>query len=308
VPAVDVAHLYNVARIGQVRGLPWLSAAITSLYQINSFLDAELLRKQIVASIVGFVKTPAGDPADPADVRAAYGQVTPPETAGDLPNVTMEPGSMQYLDPGQEVEFNNPADVGGNFEAFLASSYRSVAAASDIIFEELTGDWRATNDRTFRAMFATFKRTVRQWQFNLVAQQFGQPIWTRFIDYAVSSGALKVPKSVDAKDLYRCEWRPERWEYIHPVQDVAATGEAIALGLTSRSAEVAERGDDIEEIDRQIAADHAREETLGLSFGTATPQGAGGAGGAGDSPAGTPAPATPGKTPQVPNSAPSEWQ
>lgn len=267
VSAEDVAHMYNVSRIGQLRGLPWLSAAITTLYQVNQYLDAELLRKQMVALIVGFIRKPAAEMVLPQNVQETLGPISEAADGGP-PDVAMEPGTMTYLEAGEDVVFNSPGDVGGNFDTFLTATYRTVAAGADLIYEELTGDWSNTNDRTFRAMFGTFKRTVRQWQFNLVAAQFCTPVWTRFVDYALASGALVVPKSVNEQDLRRCEWRPERWEYLNPVQDVAATGEAIALGLTSRQAEVAERGDDIEVVDAQLADDHAREEALGLSFGT----------------------------------------
>jgi capsid protein len=42
--------------------------------------------------------------------------------AGGLPNdqgvqvATLEAGTMQELEPGEDVRFNEPADVGGNYE------------------------------------------------------------------------------------------------------------------------------------------------------------------------------------------------
>ena len=59
---------------------------------------------------------------------------------------------------------------------------------------------------------------------------------------------------------------PQRWPYLHPVQDVQAEQRAIRAGFTSRSATVAEHGEDAEEIDRQQAADNARADTLGLRY------------------------------------------
>lgn len=31
----------------------------------------------------------------------------------------LEPGTMQFLDPGEDVKFTSPADVGGTYEAFI---------------------------------------------------------------------------------------------------------------------------------------------------------------------------------------------
>lgn len=265
VPAKDVCHLYNVARIGQLRGLPWLAASITTLHQVNQYLDAELLRKQLVAALVAFVTNAPSVTPTISDLADKLGQVE--QALGELPTVSMEPGTIQYLAQGEDVKFNAPADVGSNFDAFLAANYRAVAASANLLYEELTGDWKNTNDRTFRTQFNTFKRTCRQWQWNLVGTQFNEPVWQRFVDYALASGALAVPKGVTEADLRRVEWRPERWEYINPVQDVEATGLEMGLGLKSRTAVVTDRGDDIEVVDAQIVADHEREASLGLAFG-----------------------------------------
>jgi lambda family phage portal protein len=262
VPAGDVCHLYNVTRAGQLRGLPWLAAGMSALHQVAAYQDAELLRKQMAASIVGFVKkTLSGDPVDPAEM-AAFGQVQ--QAAGDLPTVSLEPGTMQYLEPGEDVEFNAPADVGTSYEPFIASNFRAVSASINVLYEELTGDWKNANDRTFRAQFETFKRAARQWQWNLVCAQFNDPIWRRFVSFAISSGALRVPKSVSQADLYRVEHRPERWAYLNPKQDVETIGAEIEIGLTSREGAVAERGDDVETIDAQRASDLERQERLRL--------------------------------------------
>ena len=262
VDAADVLHLYNVCRIGQLRGMPWLAAAITTLHQINQYVDAELLRKQMVAMVVGFITRAAGPDVPAEEIAAAWGEIQ--SSLGNIPSIGLEPGTMQYLDYNEDVKFNNPAEVGGSYEPFLASNYRAVAAAAGVLYEELTGDWKNTNDRVYRAEFNTFKRNARQWQWNLVGYQFNRPIWNRFVELAVASGAISLPSSVTLDEAKRVEWRPERWEYLNPWQDVQTVEKEIDIGLTSRQAAVAERGDDVEDIDRQRAADKAREDRLGV--------------------------------------------
>ena len=265
VDAADVAHMFLVARIGQLRGLPWLGAAIPSLFQVNDYLDAELLRKQLAAANVGFVEQ--ATPEDPtAGDMGAFGNTSVDQDGGIA--VSMEPGTIQYLEPGQKVTFNAPADVGGSFDPFLAANFRAIAAAAGHLYEELTGDYSKINDRTFRAAFNTFKRQFRMLQYNIVVTQLCEPVWHRFIDYAVASGALPVPKSVADADLRRVDWVTDRWEYLQPVQDIEATGLEMGLGLKSRTTAAAERGDDIEVVDKQIADDKKREAGLGLAFGS----------------------------------------
>ena len=269
--ASEMVHLYNVTRIGQLRGIPWIARAITTLHQLGNYKDAELLRKQMVANIVGFVKRASTENMDEEELAKQWGEVLD-GIGGEMPAVAMEPGTMQYLDLDESVEFNNPQDGTGNFEPFLTRNYQDAAASLGVLYEELTGDWKNSNDRTFRAQFNTWKRQAQQWQWNLVCHQFNEPIKNRFIAYAVASGAIKVPKSVTQADLYRTEWRPHRWEYLNPKQDVEAQVAEIDGGLTSRQATVAERGDDVEVIDEQRAQDQARERDLGIEKKAAAPK------------------------------------
>ena len=231
---------------------------------MGDYLDAELLRKQTAAMVVAFVKRALADDVTPTEIAAAWGAVR--QELGDLPMASLEPGTVQYLNPGEDVSFNAPGDVGTSFLPFVSANLRAASGACGVLYEELSGDWSNTNDRTFRAAMNTFKRSIQVWQFSLGVAQFCQPIWTRFVAYAVSSGAIKVPKSVTSRDLASVDWLPQRHEYINPVQDIQATGLEMGLGLTSRTAAVAERGDDVEVVDAAIAADRAREKSLGLAF------------------------------------------
>jgi len=267
VPVGDMLHLYNVTRIGQLRGLPWLAAAMTTLQQVGLWQDASITRKQVLAMLVGFIRKSAAG-ATPDELAQVWGEVR--EKFGDLPAATLEPGTMQYLDIGEEVQFTNWQETSNADEAFMRTSFQSVASASDQIYEELSGDWNRVNDRTYRAAFNTFKRRARQWQFHLLAHQFVRRIVNRWVAVAVGSGAIQVPKSVSDAELYRVMYVPERWEYLNPKQDVEAVLAQIEGRLTARSTEIAGGGDDAEVVDQTIADDQAREARLGIAPQPAT--------------------------------------
>ena len=57
---------------------------------------------------------------------------------------------------------------------------------------------------------------------------------------------------------------------VDPLKDAKAEIEQIAAGLKSRTQALAERGYDAEQVDAEIAADQAREQALGLSFGASS--------------------------------------
>jgi capsid protein len=66
------------------------------------------------------------------------------------------------------------------------------------------------------------------------------------------------------------KWIPPKWDWVDPLKDRKAEIEAIEAGLKSRSDVIESEGYDAEEVDRRIAADHAREQELGLEFGRPT--------------------------------------
>ncbi len=47
---------------------------------------------------------------------------------------------MQLLDPGEDIKFSEPSDVGGSYEAFMRQQLRAIAIGTGITYEQLTGD------------------------------------------------------------------------------------------------------------------------------------------------------------------------
>jgi capsid protein len=71
------------------------------------------------------------------------------------------------------------------------------------------------------------------------------------------------------REYLACGWLPPKWDWVDPLKDARAEIEQIEAGLKSRTQALAERGYDAEQVDAEIAADQAREKSLGLSFGSA---------------------------------------
>lgn len=93
------------------------------------------------------------------------------------------------------------------------------------------------------------------------------------MDTAVVAGALDLPGyDLRRREYLACNWLPPKWDWVDPLKDARAEIEQIDAGLKSRTQALAERGYDAEQVDAEIAADKAREKSLGLSFGS-TPVG-----------------------------------
>ena len=64
--------------------------------------------------------------------------------------------------------------------------------------------------------------------------------------------------------LIALAWCPDGWAWVDPVKDQLAEQMAIRNGFKSRARVVAERGDDIEDVDREIVEDNDRADKAGL--------------------------------------------
>ncbi len=265
VPAESVIHLYDPLRAGQLRGLPILTQALVRLRELDKFDDATLMRQQLANLFVAFLKSAGGE----QDVNPITGQVADGTTADGRDVLNLEPGIFHTLRPGEEVQFSEPPDAGQGYAPFMKQQLMSVAAATGVPYEILTGDMSGLNDRVVRVILHEFRRQIQARQHQIVAHQVCRRVWQAWMDRAVLSGALEVPAAEyteTPESFSDVVWMPQGWPYLHPVQDVQATKEAIRSGLTSRSAAVSQNGEDSEVIDAEQAADNERADDLGLTY------------------------------------------
>lgn len=260
VRATEVLHVYDaLLRPGQLRGEPWLTRALAKLRDLDAYDDAELVRKKTSALLVGFVKRTAPASASLEDLQEQWGEDA--EIDGGVGGIRLEPGSLHYLDVGEEVEFSQPQDVGGQYETFMRQQFRALAVAADLLYEQLTGDYGNLNDRTWRAAFNEFKRRCEMLQHHIVVYQFCAPVYLRWATLARSLDLL-----TEAEAPNTVPWVPQAFPYINPKQDVEAAQLEIRAGIGSRQQKAAERGLDAADIDRQQAEDNKRADELGVKY------------------------------------------
>ncbi|TCN30328.1 phage portal protein [Sinorhizobium americanum] len=270
VPAEEVLHLFDPTGFaGQIRGIPHTLSAIVTAAILDCYDDAELERKRVAALFGGFIKTELGD--DPTPHPLAEG-IEAAQAAGNDSAIAMEPGAFLDLDPGQDVTFSEPVDVGGNYEAFQYRNLLRQAAGYGVPYAAMTGDLRQANYGSIRAGLVEFRRRIEAMQHAVMVFQFCRPVWRRFVSDAVLAGRLPVSPSQYAADPHpfrRAKWIAPRWDWVDPYKDRQAEKLAVDAGFKARSDVIEAEGYDPEETDRRIAADRAREKELGLSFAPA---------------------------------------
>jgi lambda family phage portal protein len=258
VPASEVLHIYRPVDAGQIRGLPHVAPAMVRLFLLDQYDDAELDRKKTAAMFAGFITKTAPEEALLGETQVADDGIA---------TASLEPGTLQVLLPGEDVKFSSPADVGGGYEAFQYRTLLAVSASLGLPYHLVTGDVRQANYSSLRAELVEFRRRVEQLQHGVIAHQLCRPIWARWMEAAVLAGALDLPGFAASPGRYRAvQWIPPRWDWVDPLKDIQAQVLAIDAGLLSRRKAVEATGYDIEEIDRENAADAARATELGLGY------------------------------------------
>jgi lambda family phage portal protein len=262
VPAGEVLHLFRPLRPGQIRGEPWLARALVKLHELDQYDDAELVRKKTAAMFAGFITRSA-----PEDPLLGEGEAD----AQGVSMASLEPGTMQFLEPGEDVTFSQPADVGSSYAEFMRQQFRAVAAAMGITYEMLTGDLTQVNYSSIRAGLLEFRRRCEAIQHGVIVHQLCRPLWRAWMTQAVLEGALTLPGyargGVARRRVYLAvKWIAQGWQWVDPKKEFDAMIAAIRGGLLSRSEAISSFGYDAEDIDREIAADNARADALGLVF------------------------------------------
>jgi lambda family phage portal protein len=248
--------------------VPRLSPVLKRLRSLDNYDDAVLFRQEVANLFAGFISRPAPD-SGPVPRDPLTGQLLSTDRDGFTPMVALEPGTMQELGPGEEVEFSKPPDAGNNYPDFMRQQLMAAAAGTGTPYEILTGDMREVNDRALRVVLNEFRRRLEQLQFGVYVHQLCRPVRAAWMDMAVLSGVLVLGDYAQKRrDYLRTRWVPQGWAYIQPVQDVQARRMEVQAGFASRSEMVLRTGYDAETVDAENAADLQRATALGLNYNT----------------------------------------
>lgn len=268
VPADQVLHVYKPLRPGQIRGRPWLTPGIVKLYDWDKYNDAELTRKLGSAMHMGAITQDLGE--DIASTGLVDDDTEADEAGTAYP--TMEPGTMPVLPRGTQVSWNNPADVGPNYEAFAYRTLLELCAAMGLPYFSVSGDTSKANYSSIRSALIDFKRRMEQFQWETLIYQMCRPVYVKWwMPAAVISGAVRLPGYVTNPRAYsRVKWITPRWDWVDPLKDAQAEKLMVDSGFKPRDTVIEERGDDPDEVDEAIARGQDRAKRLNLDIVSGT--------------------------------------
>ena len=240
-----VVHLFSPLQPGYERGVSWLAPALVNLFELQSFLEASLVRARTGSLFCGFVRSADG---------------TPVLGAADGP-IAFEPGSIARLRPGDELQFTQPPDATQGYTPFIQTQLRAISSALNVPYELLAADVNAITFASGRHSLLAFERVCDSLVQNLVAYQFCRPIWQWWVKIMVAAGEL--PEEILTAPV---RWIAPEFQTLDARMTTNSTLQKIRAGLMSRSEAVSSTGADPEALDEQIAADNQRADKLGLVY------------------------------------------
>lgn len=255
VPTERVLHVMQPLGPGQVRGVSWLAPVLLKLAELDALEDALLVGAKVAALHAGFLIDQNGTGSLPVEG----------DQRGSVLESGLEPGTLRFLPQGYDIKFSTPQHAQQTAE-FVSHQIRAVAAGLGVPAHLVSGDLRDANYGSLRAGMIAFRQRLEAIQFNCLIPQFCAPVFERAVTSLILSGELAAPDfERDPAAHLAAEHYPPAMPWLDPAKDVKATIDAIDAKLMSRRQAVAERGYSVEALDREIAADRARESALNLT-------------------------------------------
>lgn len=252
----NVIHLYHQKREDQSHGVPALGPVIDFFDHLTGYFESEWVRARVGASFAAFIKTTEG-----ASTNASNNA-----SGTDAAGLRMEkilPGTIQYLNEGEDIEFGQP-NITSNFDPFVLKALQFIGAGLGLPLELVLKDFTKSNYSSARAALLEARRVFRTNQQRLI-EKVCQAMWELLIDEMVLRCELPVRDYEKNRHEYcRATHIAPGWEWVDPEKEINAKVTALENNLSTYADEYSDMGKDWEEQMRQRALEQARMDELGL--------------------------------------------
>ena len=262
-------HLFKRKRITQIRDVSWLVPIMRDLKMLDGFDEAAIVAARTGAAKMGFFvqKASEGNPYDGTK-----------DPQGNL-ITDAEPGAMEQLPYGMEFQGFDPKYPDAYYADFIKSRVRRIGAGVNINYNTLANDLENVNYSSIRAGILDDREQYKALQTWWI-DRFQTPIFAKWLEIALLNGMLKDPLSGNSlpfsklSKFQKVQFRPRRWPWVDPLNDVKADVLSINNRLTTRSKVIEENSaDSYEDVIDETAAEavYAEEKDVQLPDIQATP-------------------------------------
>lgn len=232
----NVLHMMESERPDQYRGVPYLAQAIEPVLQMRRYTNNELDAAVIQSSFAAFIKTQ--DPSSNPWQSTGPGEGVGGEESRDPTEYDIGPGTINFLDPGDDVVFADPSRPSSNFGTFIEELSTQVGAALEIPKDLLLKQFNSSYSASRAALMEAWKsfRMRRRW----LEDDLCKPVWEIFVSEAIAYGRLSAPGFFEDPAVHAaylgCEWIGPSQGQLDPTKEISAEISAIEQGITTREA------------------------------------------------------------------------
>lgn len=228
------------------RQYPVMTPVIMLFKYLQDYKEAVLIGARVAACFSAFVKT--ANPAGAFKTLTTEAGRTTSNPTSERRITRLQPGTVTYLKPTEEVTFAAPNRPGDNVDPFIVRLYKTIAMYLRIPYEIIFMDLSETNYSSWRGGALEAKKMANRWRREL----------TRVIRWVVSTLVLEgmlnnelLGSIVDAKLVIR--WPSNG--ILDPEKEARGDKLRLENGTVSKQMIAEEQGLDYEELREEIEAE-----------------------------------------------------
>lgn len=232
----NILHIMESERPDQYRGVPYLAQVIEPLLQTRRYTEAEITSAVIQSFYTAFVVT--NEDANEMPYDEALGDDAG-ERSSDDNEYEMGPGTVNIMEPGEDIKFASPTHPNNGFEAFMRAMCEQIGAALEIPADLLLKSFNASYSASRAALLEAWKsfRMRRVWLTNDLCR----PVYEIWLTEAVALGRIAAPgfltDPIIRQAYLQSEWIGPSQGQLDPTKEISAAVMAIENGLSTREQE-----------------------------------------------------------------------
>jgi lambda family phage portal protein len=244
IPAGDLIHGFDREYANQTRGISWLVQSLFRMKQLSGYDEAVVINARASAAKMIFLTRTAessGETYTGTDQDAAGNKIS-----------AIEPGAIEELPIGMKPEMWDPKQPTTQHEMFMRTSLGAFSTGVGYAAMSITGDLSGANYSSMRAGLLP----ERDWS-TLLQEWFKEtyllPLFPIWLETALMKGAIKLPAAKLDK-FNKPVFLGRRWDWVDPQKDTEAKMRSLDGGLDSPFDIAGEKGKNLEQIYKDIAA------------------------------------------------------
>lgn len=255
----QVFHIYSPDRVSQTRGVSVFHRTADALGMHDDIEFANLVRQQ-VASCFGVIRERTKTAPTPGSSGNGYGSRTTEQVSSDFTRTleNISPGMHLTTNPGEKLTAFSPNIPNPQFFEHVYLILKIVSANLGIPLHAVLLDASQTNFSGWRGAIDQARAGFRRIQTHFVRKFHRQVYRWKVRQWIEDDPSLKAWASQAGVDPLKVKWQRPTWEYIEPVKDTTADVAKVRGLISSPRRIAARRGEDHDELIREIVEDNSK--------------------------------------------------